>query len=240
MNPLPPPRRSWLLPALVLLLSLPGLGGSAVPARADPGLCEQAARVAAAETGVPLDLLRAIALAESGRRQAGVLRPWPWAINRGGPGFWFADQATAVAAVTTTPGSRNIDIGCFQLNLHWHGAGFPSVEQMFDPLANARYAARFLRDLHRETGDWLLAAGAYHSRTPALAERYRNRVAALMGNLPAAAPALLPIAPGPELPRANNYPLFLAGTPGGAGSLVPQIGAGRSLLAAAAGRLIGG
>ena len=70
---------------------------------------------------------------------------------------------------------RNLDIGCFQINLRWHGHAFASVAQMFDPLANARYAAEFLTDLHREFGDWDAAVAAYHSRTPHFATRYMER-----------------------------------------------------------------
>jgi len=46
---------------------------------------------------------------------------------------------------------------------------------MFDPVANATYAAGFLSDLRDETGDWSLAAGAYHSRTEEFATRYRAK-----------------------------------------------------------------
>ena len=59
----------------------------------------------------------------------------------------------------------------------WHGEAFASLRRMLDPDANARYAARFLRDLRAETGSWLAAAGLYHSRTPALSAAYRARVA---------------------------------------------------------------
>ena len=45
--------------------------------------------------------------------------------------------------------------------------------------ANALYAARFLDTLRTGTGDWLAAAGAYHSQTAVLNADYRRRVAAL-------------------------------------------------------------
>jgi hypothetical protein len=37
---------------------------------------------------------------------------------------------------------------------------------------NVDYAARFLHSLYGETGDWMQAAGAYHSRTPDKAAIY--------------------------------------------------------------------
>jgi soluble lytic murein transglycosylase-like protein len=68
-------------------------------------------------------------------------------------------------------GARSYDVGCFQINYRWHGQHFASLDQMFDPDANAAYAARFLSELYAEFGDWSRAAGAYHSRTPVLSPR---------------------------------------------------------------------
>ncbi len=150
--------------------------------------CLQAARLAAARTGVPLPVLQAIALTETGRRTKAGLQPWPWAVNVGGRGVWFRDRAAAVrfAAGVVRDGRRNLDIGCFQLNYRWHGGAFESLDAMFDPERNALYAARFLRRLFEERGSWQRAAGAYHSRTPALAQRYRARFAANLARTSAA------------------------------------------------------
>jgi hypothetical protein len=46
---------------------------------------------------------------------------------------------------------------------------------MFNPERNALYAAHFLIELHREFGSWTEAAGAYHSRTPEHADRYKAK-----------------------------------------------------------------
>lgn len=148
-------------------------------ARASPSaeVCEWAAQKAAQESGVPVDILGALTLTETGRRMDGVVRPWAWSANSEGEGTWFDDPATAVAFAEdrVAQGRTNLDIGCFQLNYRWHGENFGSVAQMFDPLENARYAARFVRQLYTETGDWRAAAGAFHSRTPAYAQRYLAR-----------------------------------------------------------------
>mgnify|MGYP000052600114 CR=1 FL=1 len=48
----------------------------------------------------------------------------------------------------------------------------------FDPLTNARYAARFLNELYAPRNDWSRAASAYHSATAEHAEPYRQRVMA--------------------------------------------------------------
>jgi hypothetical protein len=200
-----------------------------------PVLCENAAKVAAIETGVPFDVLRAITLAESGRNQEKRLRPWPWTVNMEGKGKWFATEQEARAYVKKfyDSGSRSFDIGCFQINYRWHGQAFASIDQMFEPLANARYAAKFLKNLHNETGDWSLAAGAYHSRTPEYSDKYRARFDRLRGSLrPAASPAKPRPATGPTLiarkptaPRQNGFQLLQSGiSNGGLGSLVPISG----------------
>ncbi len=166
---------------VILLLLLAGPVRAATPAM----LCEQVAMQVAAETGVPADVLGALTLTETGRRQDGVLRPWPWAVNAEGAGTWFDDprQALDFASARVAAGRTNVDIGCFQLNFRWHGQNFGSVAEMFDPLANARYAAGFLRELYAESGDWRAAAGMFHSRRPADAARYLARFDDLRAHL---------------------------------------------------------
>lgn len=147
-------------------------------ATVDPAaLCDAAALRAAAENAVPPEVMLAITRVETGRRIAGRLRPWPWAVNVEGKGRWFATRAEAEAhlAAAIEQGRVSADAGCFQINYRWHGMHFPSSDAMFDPLLNARHAARFLAGLEAGSGDWAAAAGAYHSRTPALAARYRQR-----------------------------------------------------------------
>lgn len=207
---------------------------SPMTAMGQPNPCDQAAQIAASESGVPLPVLRAIALAETGRSSGGQHQPWPWAVNQGGDGRWFESRAAALAhaQAAVEGGVSNIDIGCFQLNHRWHGSAFATLDQMFDPLANARHAARFLAQLHAESGDWMVAAGHYHSRTPHLSEAYRTRLATLITG---------PIAVPADPPRiANPYPLLIPGAPGAAGSLVPGGLAGVALLRAPVGPLIGG
>ncbi|MBN2906236.1 MAG: lytic transglycosylase domain-containing protein [Rhodobacteraceae bacterium] len=200
---------------------------------ADPAqLCEVAAQRAAHATGVPLAVLRAISLTETGRSRGGRTTPWPWTVNMEGKGKWFDDPQTAQSYVEThfKRGARSFDVGCFQLNYKWHGQGFSSITQMFDPQANALYAARFLAELYRETGDWSRAAGAYHSRTPSYANRYRDRFDRILAGLDAAPPAATGGTDTPQtsppktpaMPRINAYPLLQSGGTGRAlGSLVP-------------------
>lgn len=164
---------------LALLGCLPALARTApeTAAEAYAAICEQAALQAAAESGVPPDILTALTLTETGRRLGGRIRPWAWSINAEGAGTWHDDPQSALdfAEQRLRQGRRNMDLGCFQINYRWHGHHFGSVAEMLDPLANARYAARFVRELHAETGDWRAAAGAFHSRTPQHASKYLAR-----------------------------------------------------------------
>ena len=184
-------------PVLVLLLS--GLLPSAPVHASDRDeagaqICERAIAAGALREAVPQDVLHAISLTETGRVTGGRMRPWPWAINREGKGYWFStrDEALAFAKASVAAGRVSFDVGCFQINYYWHGHNFASLEAMFDPDTGATYAARFLRSLYQERGDWSAAAGAYHSQTPSRAGIYRarfDRIRASLGGAPLAVAA---------------------------------------------------
>ncbi len=211
------------------------LGAAAYPLRAAQDLsqiCDQAAAYASRETGVPLSVLQAISLNETGRKRGGAMRPWPWTVNMEGKGVWFdtEDEARAFVYRNYKRGARSFDVGCFQINYKWHGQAFASIEEMFQPQPNALYAAKFLLKLYNEKGDWGSAAGAYHSRTPKYAEKYEARFnrfrSGLMGNDAPQAQVQLVYAesqqPVPSVARINNYPLLQGGgTVPTLGSLVP-------------------
>lgn len=195
-------------------------------AASDPAaLCHDAAIQAADRNGVPREVLLAITLTETGRSVAGELQPWPWAINHAGEGAWHATEGEALAAIESllVTGSRNFDVGCFQLNHRWHAGGFTSAADMIDPARNADYAARFLLDHYRETQDWGLAAAAYHSGTPEYASQYLARFEAILANISPASvqDGTIAVAAADIPDRPNAYPLLLAGQSGSVGSLVP-------------------
>ena len=60
-------------------------------------------------------------------------------------------------------GSRNIDIGCMQLNYRWHKVAFSSVDEMMDPELNIKYAAQFVHELYGRHKNWEDAIKHYHS-----------------------------------------------------------------------------
>ena len=159
------------------------LAASVSPAAAGSGdglLCQAATSRAERSSGVPDQLLGAISRVESGRLdpETGTLRAWPWTINAQGVGHFYETKADAVAAVRAfqAAGIRSIDVGCAQINLMFHPDGFASLDQAFDPLANATFAAQFLTDLFHQTGSWPHAAAAYHSQTPDLGSDYQRKV----------------------------------------------------------------
>ncbi len=145
-------------------------------------LCRQAVDQAERTHAIPPHLLSAIALVESGRKDAetGSFSPWPWTVNAEGEGHFYASKAEAIAAVRALQarGVTSIDVGCLQVNLMHHPHAFASLDQAFDPNANADYAAQFLTQLHAQTGDWARAAAQYHSMTPELAFAYQRKVMA--------------------------------------------------------------
>lgn len=220
-----------LVPIASLLASPPTFAGDTSQQTAS--LCDQAAISAARLTGVPVDVLLAITRTETGRQTSDGISPWPWTVNMEGRGQWFDTRDAALAHIFEhfKRGARSFDVGCFQINYKWHGAAFASIADMFDPNANARYAAEFLSRLYAETGDWTSAAGAYHSRTPEFADRYEARFERILGETDPTVPAALPRARfGPpraialQAPLANGPLIALSDRPATSavlGSLMP-------------------
>lgn len=138
--------------------------------------------IASSETAqrIPAQLLTAISLAESGRWDSGrgAIVAWPWTVTAGGKGRFLETKEAAVALVERlrARGVRNIDVGCMQVNLHFHPDAFASLESAFDPARNVAYAARFLKRLRQQKRSWSQAVGHYHSATRAYNRAYREKV----------------------------------------------------------------
>jgi soluble lytic murein transglycosylase-like protein len=156
--------------------AFPGWASGADPATA----CAAAAAAAESRMGVPHDLIAAIGRVESGRRdaQTGRVLPWPWTVNANGAGLFFANRDDAVRHVRELQarGVRRIDVGCFQVDLFYHPQAFDSLEDAFDPAANADYAARFLLSLYGQNGNWPAAVARYHSAAASEGDIYRQKV----------------------------------------------------------------
>lgn len=187
------------------------------------GICDEAAKYASAKTQIPLDILRAIARVESGQSRNGVFEPWPWTINMEGKGMWLDSQSEIIALAHRQIASeaKNFDIGCFQINYRWHGHHFASLQEMSDPQKNALYAARFLKKLYLEFGNWTEAAGAYHSRSKRFADLYITKFSSVLSNLRDVRPTKPPT--NSIITRVNNYPLLRGtGSHSSPGSLFPK------------------
>lgn len=145
---------AWLSVAL-----LPGFHGPAHALTTQD--CEREMVRAARSYGVPLAVLYAVGLTETGRR--GSLHPY--ALNIDGPSYFPSSLSEALRLLEAARerGAKLVDVGCMQINQRYHARNFPSPEAMLDPRANVTYAARFLRDLHAREGSWTLAAARYHA-----------------------------------------------------------------------------
>jgi hypothetical protein len=129
-------------------------------------------------------MLLGIARVESGRHDAttGRFHPWPWTINAEGHGYFFETKSEAVAFARQLQGRgvRSFDVGCMQVNMMHHASAFQSLEEAFDPVANARYAVGFIGQLKEKSGSWETASAWYHSANPEYGAPYRALVTAAM------------------------------------------------------------
>ena len=144
------------------------------------GICEQQMAAVARTQAIPLGVLYAVAMTETGRR--GLLQPY--ALNVEGKSILAKSRAEAVDEFIRAKrsGAKLIDLGCMQVNHHYHGGEFRSVEDMLDPGMNVTYAARFLLRLREREGSWTMAIARYHAgpdNNPAQ-QRY---ICAVIGNL---------------------------------------------------------
>lgn len=167
----------------------------------DAKQCLNAIRYYEGKYNIPQNLLRSIALVESGRWHEPTKSyvPWPWSANLGGESFFFANKNEAVRFIKAqiAKGKKNIDVGCNQINLYHHGENFYNIEQALNPELNARYAAQFLHSHYENKKNWLVAVGNYHSLTPHLGKGYAAKViaawkkgAGVLNNIIPAAPSV--------------------------------------------------
>ena len=153
------------------------------PAAATPGTADVCAKEAAVRERIdqiPGGFLRAISVVETGRwdddRRASFA--WPWTVTAEGEGKYYPTKATAIRAVRNLQerGVTNIDIGCMQINLHYHGDAFASLQEGFDPGRNIAYAAEFLNRLRKREQSWVRAIQFYHSSSPKQQRHYYQKI----------------------------------------------------------------
>jgi soluble lytic murein transglycosylase-like protein len=134
-------KMSFIRTALAAIFTF-SLAGAA---QAASNICEREMARASRTYQVPLSMLYAVGLTETGHR--GSLQPY--AMNIEGRAFFGAslDQALRRFQEARQSGARLIDIGCMQIDHHYHASHFASLQEMFLPNRNVDYAAQFLKTL---------------------------------------------------------------------------------------------
>ena len=141
--------------------------------------CEKIANRIESETNLPIHLLSSISRVEAGRKlSSGEVKGWPWSINHAGKGLYFETKKGALKYLknAVSNGSKNIDVGCMQLNYRWHKGAFSSLDEMFDPEKNIQYAAKFVKELYGRHQNWEDVIKHYHSNKKKFNVPYYQKV----------------------------------------------------------------
>jgi len=174
------------LAALALMagasLSSPALAGKAAPG-GPPNICERELARASQKYNIPLQILYAVGLTESGYN--GSLQPYTLYIE--GKDYISSNlqDALKIFREANARGVQLIDIGCMQVNYYWHKEEFRTLEEMFDPRLNVEQAARFLQTLKQRHGTWTMALARYNAG-PKNTVAQKRYVCRIMKNLVAA------------------------------------------------------
>ncbi|HIF9337716.1 transglycosylase SLT domain-containing protein [Photobacterium damselae] len=147
----------------------------------------KAFRVIAHECKVPAKHLYAIALTETETKlQNGHSSPWVWTINYKGKSFFYPDRISLYTAAAKLISNRHLlfDIGIMQVNWRWHKNRVRSLWALTSPDINIRVACDILKDGYRARGNWIEAAGYYHSPsnnsdTRRYISRYKKKLKAI-------------------------------------------------------------
>jgi len=138
---------------------------------------------------------------------------------------WQESRLQPLALGRNANGS--IDVGAFQINsTHLGELGRYGVDRaaLNDGCVSAEVAAwHYRRQIDRE-GDTWLAVGAYHSRTPARAAGYANRIAAILMRW-----RVMPAGPLPFPAERTPAPASSAKAPPNSGSDRPSSEPGRAV-----------
>mgnify|MGYP001950828944 CR=1 FL=1 len=158
--PVKPARTALLATTIAVLAACISSAGKAQAVEPE-NPCEPEILRASEHYDIPLGILYAVGLAETGR--SGSLQPN--ALNIGGKVVYPRTRREALKAfeAARASGAKWIDVGCMQVNHHYHGSEFKSVAEMFDPRRNVEYAARFLLTLHARHDTWSMAVARYHA-----------------------------------------------------------------------------
>lgn len=152
-------RMNWQSTARMSLLTACISSAAVTNVMANP--CEREILAAAGRHNIPVGILYSVGLTETGRK--GSLQPY--ALNVAGKAV-FADskvEAKREFKKARADGIKLIDLGCMQINHHYHSQHFASVDDMLDPARNVEYAALFLGRLKKRHTHWTMAVARYHA-----------------------------------------------------------------------------
>jgi soluble lytic murein transglycosylase-like protein len=135
---------------------------------------------AARANDIPLNILYSVGLTETGRQ--GTLSPYDMNVDGRAVHSTTLEEALSRYTLETSRGAKLIDIGCMQINHHWHAEHFRSLSEMFDPERNVQYAAGFLKTLKAEQGTWTMAVARYNAG-PGNPQAQRVYVCAVIANM---------------------------------------------------------
>jgi hypothetical protein len=134
---------------------------------------------------IPVDVLYAVMLQESGKLTAAHYLPWPWVLNVELKPYYFDSREQAELALKqflAVDKNARIAVGLGQIYLPSHGHLFDNKTTLLDPSINLNYAAQILTSefqwtLKQSKPNWWVAVGRYHTPSnPALAKSYREDV----------------------------------------------------------------
>ena len=157
--------RLW--PPIAAFSVLVALSGSQSLA-GDPPPPTDPYQAAAQHAGVDLDLLVAIASAESGFH--------PYALNISGHQQFCHSRAEALDLLHHA-NTDDIDIGLMQINWHfWGSRSGMRPEDLLDPVRNLFLGAEILREGLQRSGTLWHRISNYHSGSPRERQRYNEQV----------------------------------------------------------------
>ncbi len=172
----------WSVVFILLALEIPASNAASVIAKAPEHAetCSKAVTAAEREQRLPKRLLTAVSLTESGHwhKEKQEMIAWPWTVYAEGRGRYLPSKSAAIEEVKSlqAKGVKNIDVGCMQVNLHYHPEAFEDLDAALDPRQNTQYAAKLLKSLREESRSWNIAIAHYHSRTQKYNVPYRQKV----------------------------------------------------------------
>jgi soluble lytic murein transglycosylase-like protein len=131
--------------------------------------CQAAILQAAQKYRIPQTIMQAIGRVESKHK--------PFALNVNGAPYFAKSKADALRHIQNALKNNitSIDIGCMQINHKYHGNNI-SIEESLNPVLNANYAARFLKQNFAKYQNWGQAVARYHASRTDAQKRYLTSI----------------------------------------------------------------